>query len=453
MKWIYLAGLLFLGALLTAQLRRNPRLLPHAAFALAMAPFLEARFHLTSAPISWAGWAGPVQGIEISLTDAFSVAMLLSSKPAKSPLILKFALGLIVIAYLVSTISSGTHMESFFTGWQFLRTVIVYLAVNRACATNKDTMPALITGLVTGLAIQAVIVFWEIAASGRSQAGGWFGHQNNLGFATHFVVYTALAALLGGYYPKRMLLAVVSGIVIAFAGASRATIGLMLLGMTLTLVFSSLHKVNSRKMAVAGAALIGLLAVSPLLYSSLQRRTAEQQENSVEVRDNMKAAASLMIAEFPLGVGPNRYVLVANLGGYSERAGVPWNTGNRGAPVHNLYYLLTTEMGWLGLIALISLFVSSFVVAVRGMRRDSGGFESEISAGIAVTMIVVAVHANYEWIFMLHANHAFFAMSVGMAAAISVIARRNRAAKVASSRSAERQIPFPDAPLKGSITA
>ena len=448
MKWIYLAGLLVLAAVLTVQLRRNPRWLPHAAFGLAMAPFLEMRFHLTSAPISWAGWAGPVLGIELSLTDAFSVAILLASKPAKSPAILKLAFGLVVLAFVVSTVASGMHMESFFTGWLMVRTVIVYLAVTRASVTNEGTPVGLLTGLITGLAIQAAVVTWEIATSGQTQAAGWFGHQNNLGFAAHFVVYTALAALLGGHYPKRMLLAVVSGVLIAFAGASRATIGLMLLGMTLTLLLSSLHRVNGRKMAIAGAALIALIAVSPVLYSSLQRRTAQQRENSVEVRDNMKAAARLM-----LGVGADRYVLVANIGGYSERAGVPWNTGNRAAPVHNLYYLITTEMGWLGLAALISLFASCFIVALRGMRRSSGDFGSEISAGLAVTVIVVAVHANYEWIFMLHVNHAFFAMSVGLAAAINVMARQNRRAKAAMPYAPDRSRPVRDPAIEGPVTA
>lgn len=452
MKWIYLVGLLIMAVLLTAQLKRNPRLLPHAAFGLAMMPFLEARFHLTSAPISWAGWAGPVQGIEISATDAFAIAILLASKPAKTPGILKLAIAFVAVAYTVSTISAGMHMESYFTGWQIVRAVIVYLAVTKACITNKDTALGVMTGLITGIAIQAVIVSWEIAATGQSQAAGWFGHQNNLGFATHFIVYPALAALMGGYYPKRMLVAVLSGVLIAFAGASRATIGLMILGMGLTLLFSSMHKVNSRKMAVAGAAFLGLLIVSPVLYSSLNRRTAEQRENSTEVRDNMKAAASLMIADFPLGVGPNRYVLVANLGGYSEKAGVPWNTGNRGAPVHNLYYLIATEWGWLGLASVIWLFASCFLVAVRAMRRAPAGLGGELAAGIAVTMIIVAVHANYEWIFMLHTNHDFFAISVGMAAAVYMLARRSRAAQPAAAGLVERE-PIHDKALEGPVPA
>jgi O-antigen ligase len=450
MKWIYLAGLLVLAVLLTVQLRRNPRLLPHAAFGLALMPFLEARFHLTSAPISWAGWAGPVQGIEISTTDAFAFAILLASKPAKSPVILKIAFAIVALAYAVSTVSSGMHMESYFTGWQILKALIVYLAVTRACVTNKDTALGLMTGLITGITIQAVVVSYELVATGQTQAGGWFGHQNMLGFTTHFVVYPALAALLGGYYPKRMLLAVISALLIAFAGASRATIGLMIPGLALTLLFSSMHRINTRKMGVAGAALIVLLAVSPVLYSSLQRRTVEQRENSTEVRDNMKAAAAMMIADYPLGVGPNRYVLVANLGGYSEKAGVPWNTGNRGAPVHNLYYLITTEMGWFGLAAVIWLFISCFIVAVQAMRRVPGGFGGELAAGIAVTMIIVAVHANYEWIFMLHANHDLFAMSVGLAAAIYMLARKPLA-KVAPRVPADQQ--FPDRPIEGPVPA
>src|SRR6185295_2096439 len=118
------------------------------------------------------------------------------SKPAKSPAPLKVAFGLVVLAFAVSTVASGMHMESFFTGWLMVRTVVVYLAVTRASVTNKDTPLGLLTGLITGLAIQAVVVTWEIATSGQTQAAGWFGHQNNLGFAAHFVVYTALAGLL-----------------------------------------------------------------------------------------------------------------------------------------------------------------------------------------------------------------------------------------------------------------
>ena len=64
----------------------------------------------------------------------------------------------------------------------------------------------------------------------------------------------------------------------------------------------------------------------------------------------MIRAAKMIIADHPLGVGPNQYLLVANIGGYSSRAGVAWNAANRSAPVHNSYYFITAELGFVGLI-------------------------------------------------------------------------------------------------------
>ena len=100
---------------------------------------------------------------------------------------------------------------------------------------------------------------------------------------------------------------------------------------------------------MVGGALLGLLIVTPVLYSAIDRRTVEQREGSTEAREGMKAAARLIISDFPLGIGANRYVVVANVGGYSERGGLLWDAGSRGAPVHNSYYFVTAEMGWLGL--------------------------------------------------------------------------------------------------------
>ena len=186
--------------------QKQPEDLPAAAFALGLMPFLEARFHIYAAPISWAGWAGPVQGIELSLTHGVAFSMLVASGGAKSPSVLRLALALIFIAFAVSTVASGTHMELFFTGWEILRTVLVYLAVLRACVSHKDAALGLMNGLITGIVVQAITASYQYA-TGDLQAPGWFGHQNLLGFVSHFVVLPAFAAFLGGYYRRRMLLA------------------------------------------------------------------------------------------------------------------------------------------------------------------------------------------------------------------------------------------------------
>lgn len=424
MKWVFLAGLLVATCALIAILKSDRSRLPAAVFCLGLLPFIEAKFHLLAAPISWPAWAGQSKGLEISLADGVAFAILLTTRRASSPASMRVSLAIAVCAYLLSTALNGHRMESLFVGWEIVRDVVTYLAVFRAISADERSLVSLVTGLITGLTIQALAVIPQMAG-GAIQAVGWLGHQNLLGFACHFCVYPALAAFLGGYYPKRAALAVAGGLIVAFAGASRATIGLLLAGMFLTLIFSSWHRTSGRKTALIGAALLGLLVLTPVLQSAIGRRTVEQRENSEIARQGMEAAARMIIADFPLGVGANRYVIVANAGGYSERAGVGWDRGSRGAPVHNSYYLVTAEMGWLGLVGLVSLLASAFFVSVRAFRRLPQSFGGEIAAGTAVSILMVAIHAYYEWIFFHHIVQSMLATCFGMASALFVISRRS----------------------------
>ena len=423
MKWVFLAGLLIATCALIAVLKNDRRRLPAAAFCLGLLPFIEARFHLLAAPVSWPAWLGQSKGFEVSLADGVAFAILLATRGTRSPVLLKLAMGSVASAYLVSTIATGSRTETLFVGWEIVRNLLVYFAVLRVITADQRALLALLTGMITGLSIQAVVVLSQMAG-GAIQATGWLGHQNLLGFACHFCVYPALAVFLGGYYRKRTGLAVVTGVIVAFAGASRATIGLLVAGMFLTLVFSSLHRTTGRKTAMVGGALLGLLIVTPVLYSAIDRRTVEQREGSTEAREGMKAAARLIISDFPLGIGSNRYVVVANVGGYSERAGLSWDPGSRGAPVHNSYYLVTAEMGWLGLMGLVSLLVAGFWTAVRASRRLPPSFAGEIAAGTAVSFLMVAIHAYYEWIFFHHIVQTMLAACFGMAAALYTLSRR-----------------------------
>jgi hypothetical protein len=427
-KWVFLAGLLITTCALIAILKNDRRRLPAAAFCLGLLPFIEAKFHLLAAPVSWPAWLGQSKGFEVSLADGVAFAILLATRKTRAPGPLKAAMAVVICAYLVSTIATGARTETLFVGWEIIRNIIVYLAVLRVIMTDERALLAIFTGMVTGLAIQAVVVISQMA-SGAIQASGWLGHQNLLGFACHFCVYPALAAFLGGYYPKRTGLTVLAGVIVAFAGASRATIGLLVIGMFLTLVFSIWHRTSGRKSALVGGALLGLLIIAPVLYSAIDRRTVEQREGSTEAREGMKAAARLIISDFPLGIGANRYVVVANVGGYSERVGLPWDPGSRGAPVHNSYYLMTAEMGWIGLVGLISLLSAAFWMAVRALRQLPSSFAGELAAGTAVSVLMVATHAYYEWIFFHHIVQTMLAACLGIASALYVMSRRQTAAR------------------------
>lgn len=413
MKWIFLLGLLILTPALAAYLKGNRRQLPKAAFLLGLLPFVEAKFNISASPITWPMWQGIAKGITLSLTDAVAIAMIAASHKAKTPRIIKRAFGLFVVAFLLSTALAPVKMPSLFYGWEVLRAVLIFYAVMRATMTVEKVPLALFTGLVAGLATQGVAVALEFAGGAR-QAGGWLGHQNLLGMATHFVVFPAFALFLGGHYQVRSGLAVASAIIIAFAGGSRATIGLIGIGLFATLVLSIWHKSTGRKIAIAATATIGMLAAAPILLSAIDRRSDVERASSSDIRVKMMNAASQMLADYPFGVGANRYVVVINTEGYSSRNKVEWTSA--AAPVHNTYYLIAAEMGWIGLAGLIGLFGSVIWLAIATLKNMRTGFRAEYVAGIAVAFIAVSIHSYVEWITVTYGIQALFAMSLAIVA-------------------------------------
>ncbi|MEO8456053.1 MAG: hypothetical protein ABI454_12930, partial [Sphingomicrobium sp.] len=113
-----------------------------------------------------------------------------------------------------------------------------------------------------------------------------------------------------------------------------------------------------------------------------------------------------------------QYVVVANTGGYSARAGVAWNEANRAAPVHDTYYLITAETGFLGLIGLISILASFIAVGLRCFRRHIPDERGELVPGLLATMVLVAIHINFEFVFMHFVLHYLFAITAGMLVAV-----------------------------------
>jgi hypothetical protein len=313
-------------------------------------------------------------------------------------------------------------MAAFFYAWQLVRTALLFLAIARVCVTNPEAPAALLTGLGLGLMYEAVLVTWQYL-KGVPRPGGNFGHPNFLALGLDFAVFSNLSLMLGS---RRLLwpaATVMAGFIIAVLGGSRAALGLFAFGVLLTTLLSIRHKKSSRKYAFAGALALLLVASAPVMLWSAGRRGEAAKASSDAERRAMKAAARMIIADHPFGVGANQYVVVANTGGYSERAGVAWNEDNRTAPVHDTYYLITAEMGFLGLIGLIATLGSFIALGMRSLRRHLPGEIGELVPGLLATMVLVAIHINFEFVFMDFMLHYLFAISGGLLVAIYAQAR------------------------------
>jgi O-antigen ligase len=230
---------------------------------------------------------------------------------------------------------------------------------------------------------------------------------------------------------------IASALLVDFAGGSRATIGLFAIGLLVTLALSIWRRSTGRKSAVAGGLVVLLVVAMPILLTAIDRRPDQIRSDSNLERQLMIKASKMIIADNPLGIGPNRYIVVANAGGYSDRAGMAWNKANRSSPVHNTYYLVTAELGWIGLIGLLGLYGSLLSFGLSAIKSAPPGLHGEMLPGVMGTLIVIMAHSYYEWITMYFHIHYLFAMSVGLLVGLkqaAVLSHRRKARAVPAQR-------------------
>ena len=421
MKWVYLLGVVFLAPALLGLLRTNRRYLVPTCFVLGVTMLLLGP-SLWTAVVGWPAWPAPVKGAEVSFVDSIAFALFFSAPKVRIPVPIKLSYAIICLALLISTFLAYNKIASLFYVWELLRATLLFLAIARVCTSEPRAAIALFAGLCIGLMGEAA---WTVAqyAQGLERPGGSFGHSNTLGIAADFVVFPALALMLGGRRWLLSVAAVFAGGVCALAGGSRASMGLFAVGVLLTTMLSIARKSTSRKFAFGGGMSVLLLLSIPAMIWSANRRSEMVTEMSDQARTSMKDAAKMMIADHPFGVGANQYVVVSNMGGYAARAGVAWGGTTRAAPVHDTYYLVTAELGFIGLIGLLAMFASAIGLGFASLRRNLTDESSELVPGLLGAIIIVSLHVAYEFAFMEFMLHYLFAISIAILVAVSARAK------------------------------
>lgn len=419
MKWIALLAMLGLLPVFTGWLRTNPRQLPRVMAVFGVLPFVTNTWHLLLAPISWAYWPGFVKGTEVTLIDVIAIALIFSAPPRQRRAHLRWPVLTYAVMVLLSMAQNDVPMSTFFYVWQLLRVALVITAVAIVCRDPR-AMRGLILGLILGICFQAVMSL-KAHAQGALQSGGTLGHQNLLGMLTHFVIFPSLAMLLATRKSRWLWLGPIGGLMAVVLTASRATIGFSAIGVVLTLALSMLRQPSARKTTVALAGVLALVAAAPLAYVTLGARFSQHTDDSgdYDERAAFERAAAAMARDHPLGVGGNHYAVIANTGGYSERAGVAAVFGSRSAHVHNAFLLAAAETGYAGLAVFVLMLLWPVWVALRcawRFRRDPRG---DVLLGLAVSLVMVSLHSKYEWIFVLFITQYMYAIAVGLIAGMA----------------------------------
>lgn len=410
-----------------AWLRSDTRNYRYAYFGIGLLPFLSTGMNL-DASLWNIGGLGYAKGVVVTLLDTLCLAILAIAK--RTFIRIPFA-GLFA-AYIAAILLSIFQAEGFFApfsyAFQTMRAFVVFVTV-ATVVQQKDMLRYIMYGLAVGAIIQGVVSAGQ-RLGGTFQASGTMGHQNLTGMVLHFSTLPLLAMLLAGDRSKLYLCGVAGGLVAVALGASRGSIAFLAVGLALLLTLSIMRHATSRKFAVAGFSVLLVALASPVVIAGLETRAGNLEQTFAVDGERLafEEAASEMWSDHPLGVGANRYTLIANTGGYSERAGVTWAGNSRNAVVHNLYLLTAAELGWFGLLALIPFLA---VVVVRGFhfalanRRDPRG---DVVLGCTCAVTAAALQSFFEWIWVMPTMQYVFAIAIGITSG-SIIQRKHELAK------------------------
>jgi O-antigen ligase len=423
-KWLLLIITIAGVPPLAGWLRRNPGAIPKIWMLVGFLTVEHGPIHLYMAFYTWAGqWPGGVlDGAEIALLDLIIFAIYLSLPRGRHSLPFKFSMIFYFIAVLLSVYQASVPMAALFYCWQLVRIFFVFTVVTKACVDPR-VVPSLLKGIAAGLFLATCQAMWQRFGLGILQTGAGFAHQNIIGVISHFIGFPFFALLLAGERGWITKTASLAGILLAALTTSRGTIALTVFGYVVLFIISALRRWTSRKamIAVTGAIVIGVLA--PFIVSSFEKRFNLSGDSTTDFfeRDQdrvaMSQAASMILSDHPMGVGANHYVVVASTQGYDAGARVPWNT--YGVPVHNVYWLVAAETGYLGIITFVIMLLRPLAVAFLCGWRNRRDQRGDLLLGFSVALLTVNVHSFYEFAFITSEVQYMFAVTVGMVAGLA----------------------------------
>jgi hypothetical protein len=371
--------------------------------------------HLQVAVISDINWLGHTNGVEFGVLDALALALYLSLPRVGHALPFRISMLLYFSAVLLSVFQARyAGIAAVYYLAQLARMFLVYAAVTRVCVLDSRAISALMTGMVAGLFFETAVVILQRFAFGILQASGTESHQNKLGMMCQFVVFPLFALLLNRQRGWLPITGTLAGLVIQVLTVSRATIGLSVFGYVAVYFLSIARQWTSRKAQVLLISLAAVAGFAPIVMSSFETRLNAEYVmwGDYDERTALKTMAAMMLSDYPLGVGANNFVPVAINEGYSERADV--SPLSRAALVHNVYWLVAVETGYLGFATFVLLLMRPMIVSFLCGWRHRQDVRGDLLLGLGVGLLVVYIHSFVEWVLITRGPQYMLALTFGI---------------------------------------
>lgn len=370
-------------------------------------------------------YRGTTLGFELGLVDVIGISLLMvrltASRWQGRPIKLLPRGSLIILLYTVAALPSlllgPEPLYGMFELWKYLRGIACFWLFANIIEEPQD-FRLLVYALLASTVLTVMKVLYDRYGLGMHRVMGFMGHSN----VTAMYLYVCVAFLAAWLLDAERSVGIRWGL--ALGGAvvgilmtlSRGAIIMVPVIMLALVALSLIHalwpagsgpkgklKPNLRQLGRIGLIVgLGALGSIPVMWKSwdtLYKRFAEGNEKGTEGRMDKNKAALWMADDHPLGVGLNRFSILATTPykyAQSYERELPDNMHYR-APVHNIYLLVAAETGWWSVPFFLLLLVVPMRWALHEFRRSRHRFTRAFTGGAMAALLSVTVHGMLEY--------------------------------------------------------
>lgn len=397
--------------------------------------------------IEW--YRGVTKGYEFSMIDVAAISLLVCALASPGRKVALLPAGSLpwmfyVFACSLSILSALELNYVFMSIWKFSKCWLLAVAVCNSIREEED-FNVYLDAIVIMILYQFIIVLKMKYLDGIYQVRGLFEHQNPLAMFTYMAILPLLSAALSKHLSTLRSLACLvgfgAGAVIILAALSRASLALFGAGAVMVVGIGLLLRPSLRRVGVAVAGMLGAaVLLSMTLDTIISRFGDEGNQASGETREVMNLASVAMVQDKPLGVGWNNFGKAINhpypygdvIDEWNRERGQAVDEDYAKGVVESIYYLHLGENGYLGLAGFILVMAWLTLRSAWHVFASRKSLAGDIALGIAVAMLITAVHLQLERVLTQTKNLALWMVMMGLVAAM---ARLNKAKRKAVSGS------------------
>lgn len=426
------------GAILFTQYARRILLI-----LLVTSLVFAARFRLTGLDFHTGGAEAAIAPVDFAIAGLLFWMVMQAVREGKGPDLpitpVTLALPLLIIVHLPSLIVAANTWLALLEILRLIKMALLLLVIIHYIKTRRDLVFVIML-ILFSIGIQGLLAFlqgqfgfssglgflgerddvWVVQGGSfvGSRAGGTMGHANALAHFMEMTLPLALAIILSRLPNQMRTVATIVfgvGLLGLYMTLSRGGWGAALFGFAIVFLGNpQWRKKRERSRMVVYTLLAGLAAliVGALLLPTVIARISQFTEVSWLFRLRTYDVAVQMVLDNPLfGVGANNYL--QGSAPYSEGVLLAWPD----AIVHNVYLLVLSETGIVGLIGFLLFLLATWRLA-RRIIRDPDHLKSTIALGVWGGICALLIHSMLGWLFRYDPVFTLFWFYIGLLVAL-----------------------------------